>query len=396
MRFLIEYKNFKNKETIHKSLQLLDTFLNEHLIGEFHGQTFECILIRFIHHASPTRRLKLKTLYKTIAEVELNGNFKTANKLDLDDFQQGLLKVEEAIKKVSLIEMKEPMDFNENKLLEDFKSALEFVPKTNEELAAYAKNQQEIRVKNQAKRADCLMYSCSIHPRLLTRTIIGIRIYDQFDKRTLSPFDYIYSELFSNLLRKAEVQLPNYDEIYVHIGETMEQAKQEIALDTWHKYTYSTLDVSKYLAADDTGKSQMLFHSICNALRLIAEFDHLEKEKIEEVIAAIKYHGLDMELTYASKQNKNYLVEVVYKVPRSHLDKAQYKLKVTDLKIGTSAIAPIDYITTYYAPYSFGKILIKKGEIVIKGRESFRAEISRKADKLPGEYVFKIAELFQS
>ncbi len=75
MRFLTEYKDFKNKETTNRSLYVLETFLNEHLIGTFHGHTFECILIRFIQNAPQKRKLILKSLYKTIAEVELNGDF---------------------------------------------------------------------------------------------------------------------------------------------------------------------------------------------------------------------------------------------------------------------------------------------------------------------------------
>jgi hypothetical protein len=58
MRFLIEYKDFATKEENNKSLSLLDTFLNEHLIGVFHGYTFESILIRFINNAPPKKRFK--------------------------------------------------------------------------------------------------------------------------------------------------------------------------------------------------------------------------------------------------------------------------------------------------------------------------------------------------
>ena len=108
--------------------------------------------------------------------------------------------------------------------------------------------------------------------------------------------------------------------------------------------------------------------SVCDGLRLIADFDHLQKGKIEEVINMIKNNGIDMELTYMSKQNNNYIVEVLYKVPNSHLEKAEYRLRVTDLKTGKSGLAHIDYIDTYWAPYSFGKILIKKDEIIIKGK----------------------------
>ncbi|WP_070120065.1 hypothetical protein [Bacillus marinisedimentorum] len=393
MRFLIEYKDFKTKETNNVSLHLLDTFLNEHLIGTFHGHTYECILIRFVTNAPPTRKLKLKSLYNTIAEVEVNGDFNGSSGLDIEDFRQGLFKAEEAIKRVPLIERKEPMDFQQAKLLDDYKHAIEHAPKTREELVQYAQHEQNTRFGNQAKRADCLLYSYSINPRPLTRKLTGIRIYSQFEKGALAPFDFIYSAIFSNLLRRANVLLPNYDEIYINIAETMEQAKQEIALETWHKYTYSTLDLSTYLSSDDEVKSQMLFNSICAGLRLIAEIDDLESEKIEEVITLVKNNGPDMELTYASKQNKNYLAEVIYNVPKSHLNKAEYKLRVTELKSGKSGVAHIDFIDTYWAPYSFGKISIKKDEIIIKGRESLRAEISREADNLPDEYLFKISDM---
>ena len=102
------------------------------------------------------------------------------------------------------------------------------------------------------------MYKYKTNPTELNRNIVGIRIYDQLENGMLAPFDYIYSELFSNLLRRAEVKLPNYSEIYVNIGETIEDAKQEISLETWHKYTYAALNLSKYLCSDKYEKSQML------------------------------------------------------------------------------------------------------------------------------------------
>lgn len=199
------------------------------------------------------------------------------------------------------------MDYHEEKLYEDYKNALHFAPKTHEELIDYAKNEQKIMFRNQVNRADCLIDSYLGNPRSLTRHIKGIRIYDEFDKSILAQFNYIYSEIFGNLLRESGVMLPNYDEIYINIAETVEEAKQEIVLDTWHKYTYSTLDLSEYLSVDDTGESKMVFDSVCDGLRLITEFDHLDKGKIEEVIRIVANNGIDIELIYTSKQNKNYL-----------------------------------------------------------------------------------------
>ncbi|WP_147536119.1 hypothetical protein [Bacillus marasmi] len=392
MRFLIEYKDFGTKEEKNKSLILLDTFLNEHFIGEFHGFTFESILIRFINNAPPKKKFKLKSLYKIIAEVEIEGNFTNNVKLNIHDFQHGLLKVEEAINKVSQIEVNE-LDFNKDKLLNSLNNIIDIAPQTDEELKNYAKKEKEINFLNTVKRVDSLIYSYKINPRPLLKRIIGVRLYDHFERNTLAPYDYIYSQLFSNLLRRAEVMSPDYDEIYFSIAETMEQAKQSIAIDEFFKYTYSTLNLSEYNQVDDEAKANMVFHSMCEGLRLIADFDHLEKEKIEGVIEYIAKNGIDMELIYATAQNKDYLAEIVYHVPRSHLTKAEFKLRLTEFNTNKTGIIAIDKLDIYYAPYSIGKIQLKKNEIVIKGRNSLRAEVSREIDKLPSEYRFNIKEM---
>ncbi|MGG0188267.1 hypothetical protein [Bacillus rhizoplanae] len=396
MRFLIEYKDFDSKEEKNNSLSLLETFLNEHLIEDFHGYTFETILIRFINNAPPKKKFKLKTLYKIIAEVEIEGNFTNNVKLNIADFQHGLLKVEEAINMVPQIEVKEELDFDKDKLLKSYKSIINNAPQTDQELKNYAKKGKEISYLNTVKRVDSLIYSYKINPRPLLKRIVGVRVYDHFERNTLSPYDYIYSQLFSNLLRRAEVKSPDYDEIYFSIGETMEQAKQSIAIDEFFQYTYSTLNLSEYNQADYKGKAKMVFESMCEGLRLIADFDHLEMDKIEGVIEYIDKNGIDIELIYSIAQNKNYLAEVVYHVPQSYLAKAEFKLRLTELNTNSTGIIAIDKLDINYAPYSIGKIQLKKNEIVIKGRNSVRAEISREIDKLPSEYRFTYKEILSN
>lgn len=294
MRFLIKYKDFSTKEEINKSLSILDTFLNEHIIGDFHGQTFESILIRFINNAPPKKKFKLKSLYTIIAEVEIEGNFTDNVTLNIADFQHGLSKVEEAINMVPQIEVKEKLDFNKDKLLNSLKKIINNAPQTDEELKNYAKKEKEIKYLNIVKRVDSLIYSYKINPRPLLKRIIGVRLYNHFERNTLAPYDYIYSQLFSNLLSRAEVKSPEYKEIYFSIGETIEQAKQSFAVNKFFKYTYSTLNLSEYNQADDKGKANMVFHSMCEGLRLIADFDHLEMEKIEGVIDYIDKNGINI------------------------------------------------------------------------------------------------------
>jgi len=393
MRFLIEYKDFKTKEETNFSLQLLDTFLNEHLIGEFHGSTFECMLIRFINNPSSKKKYKLRVLYEDIAEIELPGNFSNNKTLNVEDFLTGLHRVEEAIMLVKTIELKSELDFSEDKLLLKFQQSIKNAPRTLEELKAYFKKQKQTVQSNWAKLADLSMKRSLSNPKPLTKPLITISISAPIEE-TEPNHSFIYTEVFSNLLRKAEVMLPGYSHIFIHLADTLVEAKQEFAPNHRIKDAFSIIDTKKYMASDNETKSNMMFSSIVSALRSITRFDHLEEHKIESVIRKIKEEGTDIELTYFSKQNDKYLAEVIYAVPKSHLTNAPFKLRVTDLNSNVVKTIKIDDINLFWCPYSFGSINIKKDSVVIKGRKSQRAEISRRADKLPDEYIFKIKDIF--
>ncbi|MGG0335234.1 hypothetical protein [Priestia aryabhattai] len=393
MRFLIEYKDFKTKEETNFSLQLLDTFLNEHLIGEFHGSTFECMLIRFINNPSSKKKYKLRVLYEDIAEIELPGNFINNKTLNVEDFLTGLHRVEEAIMLVKTIELKSELDFSEDKLLLKFQQSIKNAPRTLEELKAYFKKQKQTVQSNWAKLADLSMKRSLSNPKPLTKPLITISISAPIEE-TEPNHSFIYTEVFSNLLRKAEVMLPGYSHIFIHLADTLVEAKQEFAPNHRIKDAFSIIDTKKYMASDNETKLNMMFSSIVSALRSITKFDHLEEHKIESVIRKIKEEGTDIELTYFSKQNDKYLAEVIYAVPKSHLTNAPFKLRVTDLNSNVVKTIKIDDINLFWCPYSFGSINIKKDSVVIKGRKSQRAEISRRADKLPDEYIFKIKDIF--
>ncbi|RMA95653.1 hypothetical protein DEU44_1821 [Priestia megaterium] len=381
------------KEENNFSLQLLDTFLNEHLIGEFHGSTFECILIRFINNPTSKKKYKLRVLYENIAEIELPGNFNNNKNLNIVDFLTGLYRVKEAIMLVKTIKLKSELDFSEDKLLLEFQQSIKNAPRTLEELKAYFKKQKQTVQNNWAKLADLSMKRSLSNPKPLTKPLITISISAPMEE-TEPDYTFIYTEVFSNLLRKSQVMLPGYSHIFIHLADTLVEAKQEFTPNPHGKDAFSIIDTKKYMASDNETKSNMMFDSIVSALRSITEFDYLEEHKIESVIGKIKEKGTDIELTYFSKQNEKYLAEVIYTVPKSHPTNAPFKLRVTDLNSNVVKTTKIDDINLFWCPYSFGSISIKKDSVVIKGRKSQRAEISRRADKLPGEYIFKIKDIF--
>ncbi|MEM4992608.1 hypothetical protein WKH56_08705 [Priestia sp. SB1] len=393
MRFLIEYKDFRTKEEKQVSLELLETFLNEHLIGEFYGSTFECILVRFINNPTSKKKYRKRVLYDDIAEIELEGHFRKDTKLNIDDFSTGLHKIEEAILMVKTITLKTELDFNEHKILSDLQNAIKSAPTTVNELKAYSAYQKQTKQYNWAKMVDLLIERAALNPRPLTKPLITVNVSSPIDE-TEPDFSFIYTEIFSNLLRKAEVMLPGYNHIFIRLADTMVEAKQESAPNDRGKDTFAILDTKKYITSDTTTKSKMMLNSIAEALRYIADFEHLDKSKIEAVIKRVEEEGTDLELTYFSKRNSKYLAEVIYKVPQSHLINAPFVLRVTDLASGIVKTAKIDDINLFWCPYSFGSLNLKKDSITIKGRSSYRAELSRRADKLPDEYSFKISDIF--
>lgn len=396
MRFIIEFKDFKTKETEDRSLDVLQTFLNEHLIGQNHGNRFECIIIRFIANPSASRKLQLKTLYHTYAVVEVGLAIEASRKVQLVNFMHGLMQVESAIRKAAFIETSDDnMEYQEEELVKEYRKALAFAPKSIEDLKRYAKNQKEIEFNNQVKRTDCAIRTRLMNPSPLNKRLKDIVVSQYFDEPSVTSYAYRFTEVLSNLLFHAEVMLPGYDRIVIKVDQTIKEAKQEMALEDWYSLTFTALDINKFLVGTDAEKFYMLFESIQEGIRLIANFDHLEKEKIEEVMYEVAQKSLNMELVYVSKGNEKYLAQLIYQVPKTTAEKADFKLKLTDLASGQTGTVTVASAGTFRAAHCFNSISIKKKEIVIKGRKSYQAEITRKMEKLPEKFTFDLSEVLK-
>ena len=71
-------------------------------------------------------------------------------------------------------------------------------------------------------------------------------------------------------------------------------------------------------------------------MRLIADIDHLDKEKVEKVISRIDREGVDTVLTYKTEENGKYKVEIIYKVLPDHTRHVPFFLLLTDKGSGRS------------------------------------------------------------
>ncbi|NGY76358.1 hypothetical protein F6Y02_08500 [Bacillus megaterium] len=81
----------------------------------------------------------------------------------------------------------------------------------------------------------------TLNPRPLTKPLITVNVSSPIDE-TEPDFSFIYTEIFSNLLRKAEVMLPGYNHIFIRLADTMVEAKQESAPNDRGKDTFAILD----------------------------------------------------------------------------------------------------------------------------------------------------------
>jgi len=392
MRFIIEYKDYRSGEETNRNLALLECYLNYNLIEKFHGWTFGCVLIRFLNSPKPSKKLKLKSLYKTFAEIEIISSFTTNSELSIEQFAESIEKVKEAVLLSDKITAKDSVrDYQVKALLKEIASLS--IPASTEELIEMEGAFSDVRDVIQVKRVDGLMQAWKGHPIDHDKTLKGVRIYDKFEREDLSPFAYIYSELFSNLLRQENISTPGYEEVYFSIAESINTAKLELAMEEWHKYTYCTLDIDTFKLLSDEGKSDALFGSLKEGLLLISDFDHLDKQKIKRVLSYIEENGTATELVFSSRTKGNILAEIVFTIPKGHRIKTAYFLKITDINTSETGKVKINSIDSFSAPYALGKIQIKQNKIVIESRKSVRAEIYIESENLPEKYEFEIRDI---
>ncbi|MGM9531205.1 hypothetical protein [Intestinibacter sp.] len=393
MRFSLEFKDYKMKNVKNINLRLLNTFLNEYTIDTYCSDIFKMIIIKFLNNFPSKRTEKQRTLYSDFVLVEIKSDFKNKQEINILEFQEAFNKIIKAVKKINI----ENKDFNLNLLMESLKVAEKNIPNSNQELEEYNKNKELVDCKNLLRLADYNIKMYKQQKREFNRPLKGIRIYSDLEDENvnLQPYIFMYENIFTNLLKRENIMLPGYNEIYIYIDKTLNDAKVNAfgyGAD-WSKMTYGEIDIDKYISSTESEKSEIVFSSIYQGLRMIADFDHLNSDSIERAINTVKVEGFDIDLVYIEKENKNYEVKVVYNVPRVVNQKALFKLCIKDKNSKKEGCVNIDYFDLWYVPYSISQIKIRKTEILIEGRKSLRAEISRKHDNLPDKYLFVIDKI---
>ena len=274
------------------------------------------------------------------------------------------------------------------------------IPVSQKALNVFSNQEKQINRAALIKSVDSHLKAWQATPRTLVKRLLGVRVYPKYPNpengRALMPYTYVFSQIFSTVLRNENILTPGYSEIYFSIGETLDEAKTVSGAEDWHKYTYTAIEISTFPDLAESEKAKTVFSAMCEALRLIADFDHLEKEKIEYAIAFISKEGVNTLLTYARVENADYTAAIKYRVLFDHRQNIPFYLHLTEKSTGKSSEALIREFDTLWLSHYMTTMKFNKGEIVITGKRGMRGEISRRSAKVPDEYRFKIADMLET
>jgi hypothetical protein len=390
MRFSVEYLDVKTKANQHESVNLLNSFLNFHLIEKFHGWSYECLFIKLVNNAPAKKKWKLTRTYDQWANVELPVNFSQAN--PLEEFRIGFSQVMDAVDFVRSLDIKGPADFRHEELLSDLNNLRQHLPTSIEAYNLLLNEKPAMDSQLQVKRVDGRIKAYKDYPLPHSRRLMHARIYDHFDSDELMPYRYMYAEIFSTLLRNANISTPGYQEIYFSIDETLEGAKKELAMLTWHKYTYCALNIDEYMKATPERKEQMLLDSLIDGLRLIADFDHLDKLKIEAVIDTVRKTRCRTQLIYAAKENDTHAVTIHYEIGKDHTQKTPFYITIRNKETRKAQTKLIDNFSVAWVGHCINKVKLLKDRVEISGGGGVRGHISRDVDHMPDRYEFRFED----
>lgn len=334
-------------------------------------------------------------------EVEILSYLDGNDTLSVKTYDHAVNLLAEAIHLIPLAPAKEIFDFDIEGLLRDIKMVTKEIPQTIETLKYLEDNSEQFIKQNRLNFKQRIIDNFRENPRPLDTRCIGVRILNGFRFHYDEVYYYqnMYATIFSNVLLRFDIRLPGYKEIYFNLVNTLEEATDiSTDKDNWYQYTHAIFDYARFTQSTKEEKEQLFLDCLVEGLRFITDFDHLEKDKIEEVIQYIQKYKLQTPLIYAKRENENYEVHIQYYVAEENiignLVKANYELYIFQKETGEERVIPLGIFDTSYVPYVLGNIRLTKKQITIKGRTGLRAEILRSSEDAPNEFQYQFKELF--
>ncbi|MEH7016259.1 MULTISPECIES: hypothetical protein [Bacillus] len=403
MRIDIYFHDYKDKSESNRTLEVLELFLNTHVIMNNYSSVYNSVSFKFLNNPPKKREAKILMPYGIHPEVEILSDFRDNGKLCVETFHHALGLIQEAIHRIPHAPAKKEFDFDVKGLLRDISTAAKDAPHSKDAIKHLGDNKKQLTIQNRMNHKLRMVENFRENPRPLDTRLIGVRVlsnrYRFHDDEDIYFYQNMYAIIFSDVLRRYDIRLPSYKEIYIDLVNSLEEAIDiSTSKDDWFQYTHAILDYTRFKQSSQETKEQLLLDCLFEGLRFITDFDHLEKDKIESVIKYIQKHKLQTPLIYAIKENEEYEVKIQYKVTRENIIgnyvKASYNLHIFQKATGEERVIPLGVFETFNVPYVLGNIRLTKKQVTIRGRTGLRAEIYRSSEKAPSEYKFQFHELF--
>lgn len=210
------------------------------------------------------------------------------------------------------------------------------------------------------------------------RLIKDVRIsysFPGYQDETFQLFSWyrqVYENLFRNLFQEKGLKCPKYNHIYIHLSSTLEDALNSTINNyqiPWFEIGISSLDIDKYLKANEEEKMSMLFESICDGMRDIFTIDKLDMTILEDTIHQIKENGVFQELVHKEIKDTKRKFNVSYNMTVEQ-DKVYYdvyfNLQVLDEshRIYFGRLDSIDKIYYWFKHirFSYDNVLIQPSD----------------------------------
>lgn len=399
LRIDIYFHDYNDKSESNRTLEVLELFLNNQLIMNNYSSVYNSISFKFLNNPPKKREAKILMPYRIHPEVEILSQFEDNSKLCIEIFHLALGLIQEAIPRIPYAPSKEEFDFDIKGILSDINKAAKDAPNSKEALKQLEDNKQQLTLQNRMNYRIRIIENFRENPRPLDTKLIGVRVLNRFRFEDDDVYFYqnMYATIFSDVLRRYDIRLPGYQEIYFDLVPSLEEATDiSTQKEDWYQYTHAIFDYKRFKQSSQETKEQILLGCLIDGLRFITDFDHLEKDKIESAIEYIQKHKLQTPLIYITRENEGYEVKIQYKIKSitGNFVKASYDLHICQKASGEERIIPLGVFQTFNVPYVLGTIHLTKKQVTIKGRTGLKAEIYRSSEKAPSEYTFQFQELF--
>lgn len=321
-------------------------------------------------------KFEIETQFKNISETKLG-------QILIDKFLEATEIISSKLKKEDVFD------------IDIFKQVLVSIKqKINPEFLQELNTAQEREVKDETlNRAIQQRSERQKNDKPKNKLIRDLRVYyNELPNKALYPYDYIYSEIFLNLLATEGLMCPAYDHLYIEVATTFEEAlKRSFSFDFFARGP-AVIDFDKYQTLSDYEKGKEVFNTILEGLMDIATIDNLDRNIIKKVAKKIEEKGIDTELHFKTIENDSYKLVITF-FSRSMEDECPIFFNLTDKKNNMTKRKQIGKADNSQLFLWLQKITLTNKKIKIKSSNSIRGQVWLK-DK-PTEMEFEIAELMK-